>query len=124
MAVGDDDVLPSVAVEIQEGRAPTEEGNRRLAESRLESDVGEVALAVVVVERVRVVGEVRDVEVYEAVVVVVADGDAHARLLASVLVQRDARRVADLLERAVALVEIELLRRGVVADDEVDQVVF
>src|SRR5205085_7227958 len=124
VTVGDDNILPPVAVEVHEGRAPAEKRNRRLAESRLESYVGEVAFAIVVVERVRVVGEVRDVEVYEAVVVVVTDGDAHARLLAPVLVKGHARRVADLLEGSVALVEIELLRSGVVDDDEVEQVVF
>ena len=53
----------------------------------------------VVVEHVEVVGEVRDVDVVAAVIVVVADGHAHVGLLAAIAVERRAGRIADVLER-------------------------
>ena len=75
------------------------------------------------VQHVRVVREVRDVDVVAAVVVVIADRHAHVGLLAARLVEGGPRRVADVLERTVALVAIEVVRRGVVGDEQVEPAV-
>ena len=77
----------------------------------------------VVVEHVEVVGEVGDVDVVAAVVVVVADGHAHVRLLPAVAVEGGAGGVADVVEAAVAAVAIHVVRPGVVGDDQVEPAV-
>ena len=56
----------------------------------------------IAIEDVVVVGEVGDVQVVAAVVVVVADRDAHVGLRPAVGVERRARRVADVGEPAAA----------------------
>ncbi len=119
VAVCDDDVLPAVVVEVEEGVAPAEKGDGRFGDSHLVADVGEVCVAVVAVERVVVVGEGGVVEVDETVVPVVAEGDAHGGSLAAVFVEGVTGGVACVLEGAVAFVEIEIVRRRVVGDEEI-----
>ena len=51
---------------------------------------------------------------------VVADGDAHGRGFAAILVQRVAGGVAVVFEGAVAFVDVEVVGRGVVGDQQVD----
>ena len=53
------------------------------------------------------------------VVLVVADGDAHGGGFAAGRVERVAGGVAVVLEGAVALVDVEIVGRGVVADQQV-----
>ena len=90
------------------------------ADARRIAHVGEESLAVVVVQNVVVVGEVRDVQVVAPVVVVVAHGHAHVRLLVARLVEGGAGGVADVLERAVAAIAVEVVGRGVVGDEEIE----
>jgi hypothetical protein len=63
-----------------------------------------------VVEHVEVVGEVGDVDVVAAIVVVVADRHPHVRLLAAAAVERRARGIADVLEPSLAKVSIHVVR--------------
>src|SRR2546427_740241 len=76
-------------------------------------------LAVVGVEGVVVIRKIRYVEVHPAVVVVIAYSDAHRGLLAPVLVQRETRGQADVFERAVAAIAIEIVRRRVIGHEQV-----
>jgi hypothetical protein len=55
--VGHQQVLPAVVVVVDERVAPTEKGNRNLGDAQLVADVGQVAVALVAVERLVVVGE-------------------------------------------------------------------
>ena len=71
--VRDEEVEPAVVVVVEEGRARLQ-GVPRHRDARPGGDVGEVAVALVVVEHV--VAVVRHQDVHEAVVVVVAHGDA------------------------------------------------
>ena len=66
-----------------------------------------------------VVAEVGDEEIDQAVVLVVAGGNAHGRDLAPVLVQREAGHIALVVEGAVALVDVEEIGLGVVAHHQV-----
>ena len=79
----------AVVVEIDNARSPADVA-RLDADAGADGDVVEVALAVVPVEDVRVVGEMRLEDVEVAVEVVVADADAHARLLHAIFAQRHA----------------------------------
>ena len=98
--------------------APADEA-RLDADARADGEVVEIALAVVAIQDVRVVGEMRLEDVEIAVEIVVADGDAHAGLLQAVLAQRDAALERLLAERAVVLVAEEPARRRVARDVDV-----
>ena len=78
-----------------------------------------IALAVVAIQHVGVVGEMRLEDVEVAVEIVVADGDAHAGLLHPVLAQRDAALERFFAERAVVLVAKEPARRRIAGDVDV-----
>ena len=77
----------------------------------------------VAVEDVVVVGEVGDVQVVAAVVVVVADGHAHVGLRPPVGVERRARGVADVGEPAAAEVAVDVVRPRVVGDEQIEPAV-
>ena len=51
MAIRSEQVEPPVVVVVEEGGAPTQERNGRFGNAHLERHVGEVAVAIVVVER-------------------------------------------------------------------------
>ncbi len=73
-----DEVEQAVVVEVDPGRAggPGVSWRRVASRAGAHSDIGEGAVAVVVVQVIAAVA--RDVQVFEAVVVVVADSHAHA----------------------------------------------
>ena len=89
------------------------------AETDVVADVRKVGVALIAIERLVVVRKrgVEDVE--HAVVLEVADRNAHRRGFAPRLVQRVAGGVAHVFKGAVAFVEIEIVRRGVVAHQQV-----
>src|SRR5205807_10541569 len=93
-----------VAVVIGEGAAgaPIFSAARNM---RFFADVGERAVAVVVIENIFAV--VGDIKIFEAVIVVVTD--AHALSPAGV---SQARFFGDIGERAVVIVVVEVARRG------------
>src|SRR5436190_23910223 len=81
--------------------------------SRRARDVVEVAGAVVVIEAVRIVGKVRLEEIEVSVQIVVPDSDAHSRLLAAVLTQRDAAQHTLFAKGAVVIVHEQQTRRRI-----------
>ena len=119
VAVHDEQVEPAIVVVVEEGGAPAEEGHGGFSDAGLVADVSEVGVAVVAVERLVVVGEGGVEEVDEAVVGEVPFGDAHAGGLAAAFVEGVAGGKGDVFEGAIALVEIEVVRRGVVGDEQV-----
>ena len=94
----EEQIEPAVVVVVEPDRARRPAGR---GDARLLGDVGERAVAVVVVQRAAAVRGDEDVGV--AVVVVVGDGAAHAELRAA----GDAGLVGDVGERAVAVVLVE-----------------
>ena len=110
MAVGNDQIQPAIVVKIDKASAPTKKRKRDLAESGQKSYIGKISIAVVVIEHVRVVRKVCNVETDTARVVIIADRDSHSRLLSSVLVQSNPRRVADLFESSIAFVYVDQFR--------------
>jgi hypothetical protein len=119
VAVDHEEVEPAVVVVVEKAVAPADKGNGGLGDSGLVADVGKARVAVVVVEHLIVVAKVGDEKIEQAVVLVVARGNAHGGDLAAVLVQREARRVALVVEGAVALVDVEKVGLGVVAHQQV-----
>jgi len=76
VAVDHHEVFPAVVVEVEEAHAPADEGNRYLRDAGLIADFGKACIAVISIERLVVVGEIGDKQVDEAVVEVVACGEA------------------------------------------------
>ena len=71
--IGNKEIQPAVTVVIDPSRARTP---ARIVHARLFGYVGEGSVSVVVVEHV--VSKIRDVQILEAVIVVVANGDSHS----------------------------------------------
>src|SRR5207244_2151097 len=88
VTVGNEHIQPTVIIKIYEVRAPPQEWNRRLAVSGLEGDIREIAVAIVVIERIRVIRKVRDVHVQLAIIIVIANRQTHPSLLLAVFVER------------------------------------
>ena len=61
--------------------------------------------------------EIGDVEIDFSVIVIIADRQTHACLLAAVFVQRDAGRITGLFESAVPFIDVKLLGRRIIDDD-------
>src|ERR1039457_1009977 len=85
------------------GTPPTDEG-RLHGKTCADGGVFETALAVIPVQNVSVVGEVRLEDIQVAVQVIIADSHAHAGLLHAILVQGHAALQADIGESAIAFV--------------------
>ena len=86
VAVGDEEIEVAVQIDIEEFSAKTEGIVAGLEEADLSADIGELALAVVVIERVGLVGEIGNEQVLVAVVIPVAKVHAHAGFGAAVLI--------------------------------------
>ena len=76
-------------------------------------------IAVVPIEIVVLLREIRHEEAEPAVVQVVAERDAHAALLGAVFADRDAGRKRHLLERPILVVAVQKIRRRIVRDVQV-----
>src|SRR5436305_11626273 len=71
MSVGNQNIFPTVVIEIYKARAPSQKWNCSLALSRLKSNISPVTTAVVVKQDVRVVRKVCDVEINAVIIVVI-----------------------------------------------------
>ena len=112
VAVRDEQVFPAVVVEVNEHDAPAQREVGRRTDAGNVRDVREHPVTIVAVQRVVIVGEVADREVDQTVAVEVADADAHAGLLVSLLVVGHAGQDRRIDEAAVALVhEVGVLER-------------
>ncbi len=119
VAIGDQDVLPAIVVVIEKGVAESEERNGSLAETDVVAEIGEVGVAVVVVERVVGIAEGGVVNIELACVLIVADGEPHGSRLQAGLIERKSRRITVIFKRAVALVDVEIVGCGVVGHKQV-----
>ena len=118
-AAGDEKkVGQAVVVQIDDARPPSHVSCLD-AKSGADRDVVEVAVAVVPIQHVGVVGEVGLENIEVPVEIVVADRDAHARLLESVFAQRDAALEPLLAKGAVVLVAKQPARRRIARDVDV-----
>ena len=119
MAVHNQQILPPIVVIIQEPVSEAHKGYGRLSDTRLITHIREKAGAVVLEEDIVVVGKVGVDDREMSVVLVVAGGDAHIRNLAAEFVQRVSAFETLVLKRAVAFVDVQIVRRGVVGHQKV-----
>ena len=115
VAVDEEQIRPAVVVEIEKRDAPAEV-LRVEPESRGKGFIVEGAVAIVVVERGGIVGEIGFEQIEFAVTVVVGNGRAHAGLLAPVVVESGAGDDGNVAERAVVIVVVKNAGRAVARD--------
>src|SRR6266566_865695 len=115
VAVRQEQIGPAVVVEIEKRDAPAKV-LRVEPESRGEGFVVEGAVAIVVVERGGIVGEIGFEQTEFAVTVVVGNGRAHAGLLAPVVVESGAGDDGNVGERAVVIVVVKNAGGAVAGD--------
>ena len=118
VAVGNQNVLPSVVVEIHKSAAPTHEV-RVHGQARRPGDLGKGAVAEIAIEVRRIVGKVRLQDVQETVAIEVRRRRAHAGLLVALFIKRDAGVGAHFLEGPITLVEKVQTGRGIAGDIDV-----
>src|ERR1051325_8039648 len=94
-------------------------GHGRLAESGRNWNIYKQTAAFVVRPGAMVVGKGGDEDVHVAVMVVITDGDSHARHFLAVGAERHAGSDADLLKSAVLFIPIKIIRIRVVAYKQV-----
>ncbi len=120
MPVGDEYVEQPVVIVVEKARAPAQKRDRQCCDSSAKADVGKRRVAFIPVKRVVIVGKIRDVEIDFTIAVVVAHCDSHGGLLMPIVVQGKSREIADVFERPVVLVPVEILWYGIVRDRQID----
>src|SRR5215469_3491033 len=119
VTVSDEDVGPAIVVVIKEETGEAEGDEGVASDFGLRRFVDEQAVALVVIERNHLVGEVADQNTRVAAAVVVGGIGAHARTGDSVFAEADAGGDPTLLKGSVLLVDVELVGLGVVGDQNV-----
>ena len=124
MAVGGQDVEPSIQVVIEKEKTELQKFFARFAQTFLGRFVGEdKRVALGDVERVHLVCKISDGDAQRVVVAEARGVNAHCAARQTVGVVGDAGTRADFLERAVALVVKQKILHGVVRDDEINPAV-
>src|SRR5436190_22798314 len=107
MAVGDENVLPTVVIKVEKLYAKGKKRNTDWPKVRRAGHVGEFAIVVVVVEIVAVVGEIRFNDVGPAVVVIIGGVNAHASLFFAVGAVAGTSLGANLGQSALAIIVVQ-----------------
>ena len=120
VAVRDDDVDEAVEVEVGARRAEADEQAAECRDAVPSAHVQELAATFVAVEGERLTFVVRHPDVGPAVAIEVAQVDPHAAVRHALIIERDAGDEPLLRERAIAVVHVEKVVGGVVADIDID----
>src|SRR5947207_7039685 len=120
MTIGNNDVLPTIVVEIEKLHSEAQKRNADQAELGWPRNIGELSLPVVVVQVVCIVGEVRFDDLRQAITIKIGGINPHTGLRAPIGAEGDARHHPDLLESAVTIVVVEEAWGRVVRDVEIE----
>src|SRR5260370_11422017 len=120
VALRDKEIVPSIVVVIQKANAPSGVQHGGARNSRAEAGIGETGVAIVLVERVALVGEIRDDQVRPAIIVIVGKVDAHAGVGAAVTVNGNLREQPDLFEISAAFVLLKKFDHRIVGYGQID----
>src|SRR5258708_18432928 len=123
VALGDEQVLPAVVVEVFHANAPSGTAGGERAEAGFKPLIGERASAIVVVEAIDFPGQLGNDDVGLAVVIVVLKDSAHAGKRLAIGGERGAGFESALRERSIAVVVEEELLHAVVGDENVREAV-
>ena len=106
MTVHEQEVRPTIIVEVKKHSAPAEVLSVRAKSSSI-GDVGKRPVSAVVIERRSVVRKVCAEQIEASVTIIVGDGRTHAGLLATIGVVGDTRQDADVCKRPVSIIMIK-----------------
>src|SRR5271165_1949280 len=123
VSLGDEEILPTIVVVIQESHAPTGMLHAHEAESGGIAVVVESAVAIVSIERVNLAGQVGDDQVGQSVVVVVRKVHAHSGVCVTFAVHGYARLQGNFFERAIPSIVVKKFGHGVVGEKQIDAAV-
>src|SRR5882724_2729715 len=119
MAINHEQIGPSVIVEVDASRAPAHIRDCDLSDAGRISGIGKGHVAIVAMERITLVLEIRNVDRKASGVIEVADGDSHSCHLTAITADRGAGNIADIGKVPFAIVPIEVVRSGIVGDKNV-----
>ncbi len=123
VALGYEQILPAVIVEVFQTNSPAGAACRQRAEAGFETSIGERATAIVAVGAVDFTGQLGNDDVRLAVVVVILKHSAHAGKGLPVGGERGTGLESALGKRAVAVVVVEVLLHAVVGYEDVRETV-
>src|SRR6185312_9349595 len=119
VAIRDQNVRPAIVVVIKKETTEAECDQSCAADFRARGLINEKSVALVVIQRKHLVGEITDDQAGAARVVVVARINSHAGARNSVFAERYASRNCFLLKRSIMLVEVELVGLGIVGQENI-----
>src|SRR6201994_1034535 len=118
VTAGDENVLPAVVVVVDEAIAPAKKWDRIFGDSSFIARIDEVQVAIVSVQHFVVVRKVSVQNIQAANIPVVAHRDSHRRRFPPIVIDRISGLEAEVLEGAIALVPVEIVRRRIVRHQE------
>src|SRR5208337_1825284 len=119
VAVGDEKVEPAVVVVVEKASAETENASRGHADTDAIADFVEIPLAVIFPEVIGTSLEIRNIQIKPAVIVIVAEGNAHGGHGEAVAGKSHAGHGTLFLERAVVFVVVKVGAQTVIGDEDV-----
>ena len=119
VAIGDKNVEPAIIVVIEEAATKAENLARGNRDTRRVADFVEEALAIVMPEVVGTFLEIGDVKIQVAIVVKVAERDAHGRHGLALPGERHSGQEPNLLECAIAAIVIQVGIQAIVSNKKV-----
>src|SRR6266481_3092382 len=119
VAIGDEKIEPCVIVHVKKASAPADVWIAGLADAGSPTDVVETLRPPVAIERVRLLFEVRYEEAEAAGVVVVSPIDTHVAQFHALPAEGHSGEHANVCEGAVVIVVIEIIRDGIVGNEQV-----
>src|SRR2546430_5653090 len=119
VAVGNEQVQPSVIVVIEKASPEAEHIMRGTGNTGLITDFVEKSFAIVVPEVVGRSLEIGDIEIKPAIIVIVTQRNAHRRHHSSLGSKRHPAGDSDLFKSAVVLVVVEIGRQTIGGDEQI-----
>src|SRR5215469_15126713 len=119
VAIGDENIEPSIIVHIKERGSPSDVRIAGLAYTGGPTDVVEAFLAPVTIERIRLLLEMSDEKAQAAAVVIVPPINAHVAEFHALAAERDAGQHTHIGERPVVIVMVQIVWNGIVGYKEI-----
>src|ERR1700730_10995867 len=110
MAVGYEEVQPAVVIHVKKSSSPSNVGIARLADAGRPAHVVEALLSQIAIQRVGLFCEMGHKITKASAMVVIAQIDAHGAQFHAVAAERHTSEHADVGERAVLIVVIQIAR--------------
>ena len=120
VALSDEKIFPAVIVVIQKANAPSGVQHSGAGDAGAEAGVIKSGVAIVLVERVALVGKIGDDQVRPTIIVIVGKVDAHAGVGAAVAVNGSLREETHFFKSSVAFVVVEIFDHRIVGHEQID----